>query len=48
MPTFTSWQACQRKQGVAMFKLTFKAVKVEINLWALTALLSAIIDRFFT
>jgi len=48
MPTFTSWQRCQRKQGDAMFKLTFKVVKVEINLWALTALLSMLIERFST
>ncbi len=27
-----------------MFKLTFKAVKVEINLWALVALLQAVLS----
>lgn len=31
-----------------MFKLTFKAVKVEVNLWALAVVLQVLIERFAT
>lgn len=42
-PTSTVGRPASVNKAHAMFKLTIKAVKVEINLWALVAALQALI-----
>jgi hypothetical protein len=47
-PTSTVGRPASVNKAHAMFKLTIKAVKVEINLWSLAALLQVVFSWIFS